>query len=306
MSQSTTLPGAGVARIEKRRASQSLTQSAIRYVLHDRLTMFALSVIVLLTLTCLLAPPVVESVLKVDPNRTSVLDRYLAPGVEGHLLGTDQLGRDQLIRLLYGGRISLLVAYSASLMSICIGVTLGIMAGYYGGMVDDGISWFINTLSSIPSIFLLILASTALSPSPTTLIIMLALLGWMWTCRLTRGEVLSLKERDYVLAARALGASTPRIMFAHILPNLFSQLIVALTIDAGTLILVESGLSFLGLGIQQPTPSWGNMLSAARSYFATGLHLVIWPGILITVTVLCFYVVGDGLRDAFDPRTSRK
>ncbi len=306
MSQSTTLPGSGVARLEKHHVSQSLTQSALRYVLRDRLTMFALIVIVALTLTCLLAPSVVESVLKVDPNRTSVLDRYLLPGEDGHLLGTDQLGRDQLIRLLYGGRVSLLVAYTASIMSISIGVTLGIMAGYYGGMVDDSISWFINTLSSIPSIFLLILASTALSPSPTTLIIMLGLLGWVWTCRLTRGEVLSLKERDYVLAARALGGSTRRIMFVHILPNLISQLIVALTIDAGGLILVESGLSFLGLGIQQPTPSWGNMLSAARSYFATGLHLVIWPGVLITITVLCFYVVGDGLRDAFDPRMSRK
>lgn len=306
MSQTTTLSNTGVVHIENRRPSRSLTQAALWYILHDRLTMVALSVIFLLTLACLLAPPFVESVLNVDPNRTNVLDRYLPPGVEGHPLGTDQLGRDQLIRLLYGGRISLLVAYTASLMSLAIGVTLGIISGFYGGLVDDGVSWFINTLSSVPSIFLLILASTALSPSPGTLIIMLSLLGWVWTCRLARGEVLSLKERDYVLAAQALGASTLRLMVSHVLPNLISPLIVALTVSAGSLILTESGLSYLGIGVQQPTPSWGNMLSAARSYFATGLHLVIWPGVLITLTVLCFYVVGDGLRDAFDPRTSRK
>jgi peptide/nickel transport system permease protein len=304
MSQTSAL--SGVIRVEKPRRSQSLTEAAIRYVLRDRLTMLALLVIALLTLACILAPPYIENTLGLDPNRTNVLDRYLAPGEDGHLLGTDQLGRDQLIRLLYGGRISLLIAYTASLLSIAIGVTLGIVAGYYGGIVDDGISWFINTLSSIPNIFLLILAATVLSPSPETLIILLGLLGWVWICRLARGEALVLKEREYILAAKAVGAPTWRIMRTHILPNLLSQIIVALTINAGSLILAESGLSFLGLGVQQPTASWGNMLSSARSYFATGVHLVIWPGIMITLTVLCFYVVGDGLRDAFDPRMSRK
>lgn len=301
---SKTLPA--VSKLQSPQRSRSLGEAALRYILRDRLTMVGISIIVLLTLICLLAPPVVEDVLKVDPNRTNVLDRYLAPGAEGHPLGTDQLGRDQLIRLLYGGRISLLIAYTASVMSIGIGVTLGIIAGFYGGFIDDAISWFINTLSSIPSIFLLILASVVLSPSPGTLIILLGLLGWTWTCRLARGEVLTLKERDYIVAARALGAPTWRLMLVHILPNLLSQVIVALTINAGGLILVESGLSFLGLGVQQPAASWGNMLTAARSNFTTGIHLVIWPGLLITLTVLCFYMVGDGLRDAFDPRMSRK
>jgi peptide/nickel transport system permease protein len=301
---SAALPG--IARVEKPKRSQSLLASALRYMVRDRLTMLALLVIALLTLSCLLAPPFVENTLGLDPNRTNVLDRYLVPGEEGHLLGTDQLGRDQLIRLMYGGRISLLIAYTASVLSIVIGVTLGIIAGYYGGMVDDAISWFINTLSSIPSIFLLILAATVLSPSPETLIILLALLGWVWICRLTRGEAMVLKEREYILAAKAIGTPTWRLLLVHILPNLLSQIIVALTINAGSLILAESGLSFLGLGVQQPTASWGNMLSSARSYFATGVHLVIWPGIMITLTVLCFYIVGDGLRDAFDPRISRK
>jgi peptide/nickel transport system permease protein len=302
----TTNASALIAKIEKPQRSQSLWSSALHYLRRDILTMIALGVLVILTLACLLTPPIVERALGVDPNRTNVLDRYLPSGSEGHPLGTDQLGRDQLIRLLYGGRISLLIAYAASIMSIIIGVTLGIIAGLYGGVVDDIITWFINTISSIPGIFLLILASTVFEPSPQTLILILGLLGWIGTCRLVRGEVLSLKEREYMIAARALGAPGWSLASSHILPNLISVVIVSLTVDAGSLILIESGLSFLGLGVQQPTPSWGNMLSSARSYFATGIHLVIWPGILITTTVLCFYIVGDGLRDAFDPRTSRK
>jgi peptide/nickel transport system permease protein len=295
-----------VARIEKPARSQSLWRSALRYLRHDVLTLIALSVLTVLTLVCLIGPPILERALGLDPNRTNVLDRYLTPGEEGHILGTDQLGRDQLIRLLYGGRVSLLIAFAASLMSLVIGVSLGIIAGFYSGPVDDLITWFVNTLSSIPSIFLLILASTIFTPSPGTLILILGALGWIGTCRLVRGEVLALRQRDFMVAARALGAPTWRQASSHILPNLISLVIVSLTIDAGSLILIESGLSFLGLGVQQPTPSWGNMLSSARSYFTTGLHLVIWPGVLITVTVLCFYIVGDGLRDAFDPRTSRK
>lgn len=299
----STLPAVPTLKTPQR--SLSLGQAALRYLLRERLTMAALSILVFLTLLCLLAP-LVENITKIDPNRTNILDRYVKPGEKGYLLGADKMGRDQFMRLLYGGRVSLSIAYTASLMSISIGVVLGIIAGYNGGRVDDFISWIINTLSSIPTIFLLILTSTIFSPSPTVLIILLGLLGWISTCRLTRGEVFSLKEREYILAARALGASSFRIMIVHILPNLLSQIIVALTIDAGVLILVESGLSFLGLGVQQPDASWGNMLTESRTYFVTGIHLVIWPGILITTTVLCFYIVGDGLRDAFDPRMSRR
>jgi peptide/nickel transport system permease protein len=305
MATSTSSPTPAV-RLAKPLRSQSLWGSALRYLRRDTLTLIALGILIVFTLACLFAPPIVERALGVDPNRTSVLDRYQPPGTEGHPLGTDQLGRDQLVRLLYGGRVSLMIAFAASIMSLAIGVALGIIAGLYGGWFDDIVTWFINTLSSIPSIFLLILASTVFSPSPETLVLLLGLLGWIGTCRLVRGEVLSLKEREYIMAARALGAPGWRIALSHIVPNLISVLIVSLTIDAGSLILIESGLSYLGLGVQQPTPSWGNMLTSARSYFATGLHLVIWPGILITVTVLCFYMVGDGLRDAFDPRTSRK
>jgi peptide/nickel transport system permease protein len=160
----------------------------------------------------------------------------------------------------------------------------------------------INTLSSMPPLFILLIVSALWSPSPQILVIILALLGWFGTCRLVRGEVLSIKERDYVLAARALGASNTRLLFIHIFPNVLSLVIVTGTIIAGNLILLESGLSYLGLGVQPPTPTWGNMLTDARNFLVTGVHLIVWPGMLIMLTVLCFYLVGDGLRDALDPR----
>ncbi len=305
----TSIPSpAQVARLqsETKRLSRSLWQDALLHLWHDRLTMLAFGVLFLMTIVCFLAPPIVENVLGVDVTRTSVPDRFLLPGVEGHPLGTDHLGRDQLIRLLYGGRVSLSIAFSASLMSIAIGVTLGLLAGYYGGRVDDGIIWLVNTLSAIPALFLLLIAAALWQPSAEVLVIVLALLGWVGTSRLVRGEVLALKERDYVLAARALGASDARLMVLYILPNVLPIVIVTLTIIAGNLILTESGLSFLGVGVQPPTPTWGNMLTDSRNYFVTGVHLVFWPGLLIMVTVLCFYLVGDGLRDALDPRTARK
>jgi peptide/nickel transport system permease protein len=298
----TTLP---IPKINPRK-SRSFWGDAFRYMRRDRLTVIALVLLALLTIASFAAPPIVENLLEVDPNRTRVPDRFLPPGTEGHVLGTDNLGRDQLIRLLYGGRISLAIAYAASLMSIAIGITLGLLAGYYRGWIDDIITWFINTISSIPVIFLLLVASALWNPSPELLVVFLAFLGWIPSCRLVRGEVLSLREREYILAARAVGTPTPSIFLHHLFPNLLPLALVYLSINAGTLILVESALSYLGVGVQPPTPSWGNMLTEARSFFARGTHLIIWPGILIVITVLCFYWLGDGLRDALDPRTVRK
>lgn len=285
---------------------RSLWQDSLLYLLRDRLTFLALLILVTMTVLCFLGPPVIENLLDINVDRTNVTNRFLPPGSDGHILGTDHLGRDQLIRLLYGGRVSLMIAYGSSVMIILIGVTSGLVAGYYGGFIDDVISWFINTLSSIPPLFLLLVAAALWQPPAEALSVILALLGWVGTSRLVRGEVFSLRERDYVLAAQALGASTVRLIGMHILPNLISIIIVTGTIIAGNLILLESGLSFLGVGVQPPTPSWGNMLSDSRNYFVTGTHLVIWPGMLIMVTVLCFYLIGDGIRDALDPHTARK
>jgi peptide/nickel transport system permease protein len=291
---------------EQRPRSRSPWETAVRHLLRDKLTMVGIIALLVLTLACLFAPPFFEQTLGVNSNRTDILNRYKVPGTGNNILGTDQLGRDQLVRLLYGGRVSLGVAYGASIMSISIGLVIGMIAGYYSGWIDDFVNWFITTLSSIPQLFLLILISVILTPSPEVLIVLLGVLGWITTCRLVRSEVRALKEREFVIAARALGAPTWRLLFTHLLPNIVSLVIISLTIDAGQLILTESALSFLGLGVRPPTPSWGNMLTEARKYFSTGTHLVVWPGIMIVITVLCFFVVGDGLRDALDPRTAKQ
>ena len=300
---------AKVARLDdekQMRQSRSFWRDALAFILRDRLTIFAVSVLLIATIVCMGSPLVIENALNLDVNDTSVPNRFKQPGQDGYPLGTDQLGRDQFLRLIYGGRVSLTIAYLASVLTVFIGITLGLLAGYYGRGVDDLISWGINTLSAVPPLFLLLIASAVWEPSTEVLIIVLAALGWVGTSRLVRGEVLSLKERDYVLAARALGASDVRILVSHIVPNVFSIVMVTMTIIAGNLILIESGLSYLGVGIQPPTPTWGNMLTDSRSYFVTGVHLVFTPGILIMITVLCFYLVGDGLRDALDPRRYQK
>ncbi len=294
-----------IARLKKAetlRHSRSFWRDALAFIRRDRLTILAISVLTVFTLICVFMPLVFENVYDLDVNNTSIPNRFKQPGESGYPLGTDQLGRDQFLRLIYGGRVSLTIAYLASVLTVFIGITLGLLAGYYGRQIDDLISWGVNTLSAIPPLFLLLIASAVWEPSTEVLVAVLAALGWVGTSRLVRGEVLSLKERDYVLAARALGASDVRILIIHILPNVFSIVMVTMTIIAGNLILIESGLSYLGVGIQPPTPTWGNMLTDSRSYFVSGVHLVFTPGILIMITVLCFYLVGDGLRDALDPR----
>jgi len=293
---------ARLERAEAQRHSRSFWRDAFQFILRDRLTIFAISVLLVFTLICVLMPVIFENVFNLDVNSTSIPNRFKQPGESGYILGTDQLGRDQFLRLIYGGRVSLTIAYLASLITVFIGISLGLLAGYYGRQIDDLISWGINTLSAIPPLFLLLIASAVWEPSTEVLVVVLAALGWVGTSRLVRGEVLSLKERDYVLAARALGASDLRILISHILPNVFSIVMVTMTIIAGNLITIESGLSYLGVGIQPPTPTWGNMLTDSRSYFVSGVHLVFTPGILIMITVICFYLVGDGLRDALDPR----
>lgn len=286
--------------------SRSFFGDAIAYIFRDKLTILAIIILAIMTFACFAGPAIIQSTTDIDPNRTSIPNRYTAPGQAGYFMGADDLGRDEFIRLLIGGRISLLIAYGASLITITIGVTLGLVAGYYGGIMDDVIVWAINTLSAIPAIFLLLIIASRWEPSPEALVLVLALIGWVPSCRLVRAEVFALKERDYIVAARALGSPAIRIMIQHMLPNILSVVIISLTINAGTLILVESALSYLGIGVQPPTPSWGNMLTESRTFTTLGPHLVFFPGVMITITVLCFYLLGDGLRDALDPRTTRK
>ena len=281
--------------------SKSLTQKAFIHIRKDRITLAAISIIISLAVLSAGAP-IITGLLGVDPNTTDASESKRLPvGSEGHLLGTDNLGRDHLARLLYAGQVSLLIGFLSGILSLAVGVSLGILTGFYGGFIDDLVIWIITTLNSIPGLVLLIVISALFSPDPLTLIMVLVLLIWTTTARLVRGETLSIRSREYIISAQAAGASNARIMLAHILPNVFSITITALAINIGNVILIESSLSFLGLGVQPPIASWGNMLSKSREFFKVAGHLVIFPGVLITVVVLCLYLIGDGLRDAFDP-----
>jgi len=274
-------------------------QRAVMRLRKDYITLIALTVIGLLVLMAVTAP-ITTQIVGIDPFSENLQKTYAAPDGE-NWLGTDDKGRDHLARLIYGAQISLSVAFTAAFLALSIGLTLGIITGYYGGIVDDIMIWFITTLNSIPGLFLLLMVAALFRPGPLTFILILGLLGWTGTMRLVRGETLALREREYIIAARAMGASDARIMFQHIMPNLISIVIVSLAIQIGGLILTESALSYLGFGINPPIATWGNMLSESQAYWRKSQLLVIGPGLLIAVTVLCLYVIGDGLRDAFDP-----
>lgn len=301
---------------QQNEVGESLTTLALRRLRRDKLTILAIIIVFTLLLLSICAPLIERYILNVDYTRTDVSKAFLPLFAEGHILGTDDLGRDHLARLLYAGQISLGIAFTAAMLSLVIGISLGIITGYYGGVLDDVVMWFISTLNSIPSFFLLLIVSAAIITNPDlnntflkgpfALVAFLGLLGWTGTTRLVRGETLSLREREFIISARAVGASPLRVMFVHIMPNLLSIVVITLALDIGGLILVESALSFLGLGVQAPLASWGNMLTNAQSFFNKGVHLVIAPGLMIVITVLCLYVIGDGVRDAVDPTTVDK
>jgi peptide/nickel transport system permease protein len=274
-------------------------QRALSRLKKDYLTIVALTIIFLLVLMAVTAP-ITTQILDIDPFSENLQKTYAAPDGD-NWLGTDDKGRDHLARLIYGAQISLSVAFIAAALSLTIGLSFGILTGYYGGIVDDIMIWFITTLNSIPQLFLLLMVTSLFRPGPIEFIIILSLLGWTGTMRLVRGETLGLREREYVVAARAMGASDIRIMFQHIMPNLLSIVVVALAIRIGGLILTESALSYLGFGINPPVATWGNMLAESQVFWRRSSLLVLGPGVLISITVLCLYIIGDGLRDALDP-----
>ena len=304
MAAHSTIANLKTDNTEEIKASPSLLQLAVRRLRRDRLSMAA--IIILVTMMILAyGAPIINRVLGIDPYSIKS-DSFLPPFSPGHLLGTDDLGRDHLARLLYAGQVSLAIGFMAALLSLFIGVSVGLLTGFFGGVVDDIVIWLITTINSVPFFFIVLIIAAVLSPGAETLILVLGFLGWTGTTRLVRGETLSLREREFVISARAIGATPVRIMFAHILPNLISIILINLAIDIGVIILVEAGLSYLGVGVKPPTATWGNMLTGTQSFFTRGPHLVFWPGLLIFLTVLCLYVLGDGLRDAFDPTTVDK
>ena len=236
-----------------------------------------------------------------DPGKTDVSLKLKPPSLH-HYLGTDQLGRDVFSRMLHGAKVSLSVGFVAVAISILIGILVGAVAGYYGGWVDSLLMRFVDIMLCFPSFFLILTVVALLGPSLFKVMVVIGITSWMGTSRFVRAEFLSLRERDFVQAAKALGVRDPRIIFRYILPNALAPVFVTATLDVASAILVEAGLSFLGFGVQPPAPSWGNILTEGRTYIFDAWWLTVFPGLAILITVLSFNLVGEGLRDALDPR----
>lgn len=263
---------------------------------HNRMALAGAGIVVVMGLMALLAP-----LWGRDPGAIDIAGQLLPPAW-GHPLGTDDLGRDVLARILYGSRISLLVGFVAVGIATLLGIVIGAVAGYYGGWVDAALMRFVDIMLCFPTFFLILAVIAFLDPSIWNIMIIIGLTGWMGVARLVRAEFLSLRERDFVVAARALGASDARLIFRHLLPNALSPVLVSATLGVAGAILTESALSFLGIGVQPPTPSWGNMLIAGKQTLGTAWWLSVFPGLAILVTVLGYNLLGEGIRDALDPR----
>jgi peptide/nickel transport system permease protein len=286
---------------ESTRHAQSYWNESWERLRANRIGMAAGVLILVLAAIALAAPLFTMFLTHYEPYQIDLTATFQPPG-HPHLLGTDELGRDTLTRLIYGGRVTLGVAFLTVGISLTVGTSVGLVTGYYGGWIDDILMRIVDMVLSIPAIFLFILMSILFRPNPVTLAMIIASVGWGGVARLVRGEVLSVKQRDFIMATRSIGARDVRMIVRHLLPNVLPVLIVAASLGVGQIILIEAALDFLGLGIQPPTASWGNMLSNAESYFFHSLSLVTFPGFTIFITVLASNLFGNAVRDAFDPR----
>ncbi|GAB4562313.1 MAG: ABC transporter permease [Anaerolineae bacterium] len=303
-----TFPEEGFAQYE----TETMTQLMWRQFTRHRMAVIGLIVVAVLALASIVGPMVSPY----DPYRSNFSERYQPPSLQ-HPMGTDDLGRDMLTRILQGGRISLSIGVMAMTLALIIGTLVGAIAGFYGGKIDNLLMRFTDLMLSLPQLFVLILMTILLRSINIPLlqagggvfaiVFVIALLSWMTVARLVRGSFLALREKEFVEAARALGISNTRIMFRHILPNAMSPVIVAGTLRVASSIITESGLSFLGFGVQPPTPTWGNMLKNAQDEMMRGnLWMAIFPGLMIFITVIAINYIGDGLRDALDPYKMRQ
>jgi peptide/nickel transport system permease protein len=272
---------------------------ATRHFKKSKIALIGLFILLILYLIALLAPLLAPY----DPiaQRDIVATSYLKPSAQ-HWLGTDRFGRDILSRILYGARISLSIGFVATLISVTLGTVLGALAGFFGGKIDTMLMRFTDMVLAFPRLILLIMIVALFSPSVAVIITVLGLTQWPNTTRIVRGDVLSLREREFIQAAHALGMGKARIIFRHLIPNVLAPVIVTATLGIGNTIVLEAGLSFLGLGVQPPIPSWGNMVADGRDNLIGAWWVSTFPGLVIVLTVLAFNLVGDGLRDALDPR----
>jgi peptide/nickel transport system permease protein len=294
----TRLPAALTVR--QARVDSPWRIAARRFFRH-RLATAGLFVSVLLLLSALFAPLIAPR----DPLQISILDKFTPPLTKGFLLGADEVGRDLVSRLLYAGRISLLVGFAAMAVTILVGTLVGLISGFYGGRVDAFLMRLTDALLSFPTVFLLLVLASFVGASLLSITLIIGLTSWMELARILRNQTLTLREQEFVQAGRALGASNPWLISRHLLPNSLGPIMVAATLNVANAVLAESYISYLGYGIQPPQASWGNMLNNAQSYFTQAPWIALFPGLLITLTVASFNFLGDGLRDALDPRTRR-
>jgi len=253
-------------------------------------------VFIIMTIMCYLAPVIAPY----EFDDIDLKNRKSAPTAE-HIMGTDSLGRDEYTRVLYGGRISISIGIFSALVGTVLGTLVGALAGFYGGRLDNFLMRFTDTAYSIPSLPVLIILSSYTNSAIPMMILIIGLLSWMATARVVRGSVLSVKENEYIEAAKCVGVREARVIVRHILPNILGPIIVGTTLGVGNAIIIESSLSFLGLGVQPPTPTWGNMLQESQVTMASEPWLTIFPGVAILIIVLCINFIGDGLNDAMDP-----
>jgi peptide/nickel transport system permease protein len=278
---------------------ESQSRRIWRRFLQHRLAVAGGGVVVMLLLMALLANVISPH----DPLALDTQRRFIAPLMDmNFVLGTDEMGRDLLSRLFYGGRISLVVGVAAMFATIVTGLIIGLISGFYGGKVDTVLMRFTDTMLCFPQVFLLLVLAAFITPTVISIALIIGLTSWMEVARIIRAQIQYVKEQDFVQAAFALGASEARIMFKELLPNAIAPVLVSATLNVANAVLMESYISFLGYGIQPPLASWGNMLTNAKSYFDLAPWLAILPGAMITLTVMSFNFLGDGLRDALDPR----
>ena len=298
MTATTTARPATIAVVEHTISNRRRFWRAFR---RNRIALLGLILVIAMCLCAIFA----DVLAPYDPIEPHYAER-LQPPSAAFALGTDELGRDLLSRLLFGARISLVIGFVAQSVAITTGIIIGMIAGWYGGIVDDVLMRVADVFFAIPGLMFLIVWVTIFDPNPISIFLALGLISWPSDARMMRSQVLHLKEMDYVMSARSLGASTPRILVQHILPNAIAPMIVLASLGVAGVILSESILSFLGLGIQIPTPSWGTMVNASRGYITSAWWYAVFPGLVIMLTVLGFNFLGDGLRDALQPTQYNK